>query len=542
MASVYAAFLQAPNASHLANDASINYITTTTSISEPAAIVKHITAQQKQVTKKEERILSTIEGHEDLLLETETTLQFNNGGGAFLPNMDENLLDEKLVTFPLLHVVQFDATRKIKQIRLYWDQSTLLKQVEAIGKTGRNWPIRDGKAQIEAINKSVKATGGETTGVKSLAARGPNDVVIREHKKSDSVSATRGQSTSLNLFAARDPNEQVGSDYQGPKLAPRASAKPAPRNYNELFANGESPPDDPTSNVRSPSPSKKDGTILKAGAGKHYTGNRLFDDNEPSGARSPERKKVFNQKYDHFAFGDGEDAPSGRPMSNNKSKGAATFSFEDFSTPPKHQIKERRDDQVHWGQEEDQPSPPKRPIVHAARKDADAHFNMTDERSPAAARPPTSKQGMMLYDDPVFGEDTTSQKGSRSNTTSTDNSRRGNDFSAHYQMTDTQSPAQKENAAPSDSMEQHWAFSDSKQEKKIYKTAGDGMGGRSGGHDWMTGEGDQKIYKTAGDGMGGRATTGRSWGIGDESDVEEDTDKRYRGRGRGPQAQAGARQ
>ncbi len=354
MASVYSAFLQAPNPSHLASDATINYITTTTSITEPNAIIKHLAAQQKLCTKKEERILNAVEGAGSLFLETETTIQFNNGGGAYLPSMDENLLDEKLVTFPLLHVVQFDADQKIKQIRLYWDQGTLLKQVEAIGKTGRNWPIRDGGAQIEAITKSVNATGGDSHGtLKSLGSRGPgpNDVVIRQHKKQDSISATRDPHASLNLFAARDPNADAQPNYDGPAHAPRASAKPAPRNYNELFANGESPAAAPGSKVRDPSPSKVEGHVLKAGAGKHNISNRIFDDNEPSGmGRSPERKKVFNQKYDHFAFGDGEDAPQGRASSPGKGKGgASTFSYQDFNTPPKHQGKARRDDQVHWG-------------------------------------------------------------------------------------------------------------------------------------------------------------------------------------------------
>ncbi|KAK3060308.1 hypothetical protein LTR53_020155, partial [Teratosphaeriaceae sp. CCFEE 6253] len=76
--------------------------------------------------------------------------------------MDENLLDEKIVTFPVMHIVRFDAEQKIKQIRLYWDQGTLLRQVEAIGRTGRNWPIKDGQAQVNAINRSLKAGGSNT--------------------------------------------------------------------------------------------------------------------------------------------------------------------------------------------------------------------------------------------------------------------------------------------------------------------------------------------------------------------------------------------
>ena len=353
MASTYSSFLTSPSTSHLAKDASLNYITTTTTINEPTAILKHLQAQLKQVAKKEETVLNAIEGPDSLFLETETTLQFNNGGGAYLPSMDENLLDEKLVTFPVLHVVNFDADQKIKQIRLHWDQGTLLKQVEAIGRTGRNWPIRDGKAQIDAITKSLKSSGVEPNPKQPLGSRNPNEVVINQHKQRDSVSATRDPHASLALFAPRDPNEHAPADYQGPKTAPRASAKPAPRDYNELFAGGDSPAATaaPGSMIRSPSPIKADGVMFKSGAGKHYTGNRLFDDSEATGvARSPERKKTYNQKYQHFTFGDGEDVPqNSRPTSGKSGKGQATFSFEDFATPPKYQSKPRPDDAVHWG-------------------------------------------------------------------------------------------------------------------------------------------------------------------------------------------------
>ena len=350
--SAYTAFLQSPSTSHLASDASINYITTTTTINEPTAILKHLQAQLKQITKKEEKILNTIDGGNSLCLETQLTIQFVFGGGAYLPAMDQNLLDEKIVTFPVIHTVDFDGEQKIKQIRLSWDQGTLLKQVEAVGRTGRNWPIRDGKAQADAITNSVKSSGVNQPSQQPLGSRNPNEVVINQHKKKDSVSATRDPHASLNLFAARDPNEHAPGDYQGPRHAPRASAKPPPRQYNELFAGGESPAADASSQVRSQSPSKADGVILKAGAGKHYTGNRLFDDSEQSGiARSPERKKVFGQKYQHFTFGDGEDVPeNGRPESVARgSKHQPTFSFEDFATPPKHQQKVRPDYDVHWG-------------------------------------------------------------------------------------------------------------------------------------------------------------------------------------------------
>lgn len=348
----YLSFLQSPSTANLANDASISYITTTTAIKEPTAILKHLTAQAKQLDKKEEKVLSTIESERGCCVETLTTLLFKTGGGAFLPSMDSNLLDEREVTFPLTHVVTYDAQSKIQQIRLYWDQGTLLKQVEAIGRTGRNWPIRDGKAQADFVVASVKAgnSNSAANNGKPLPARGPNENLIKEHGKRDSVSVTRDPHASLSLFAERDVNDD-GRSYSGPKYGVAKSAKPAERDYGELFTNEESAAALAIS-ARSKSPHKTDGTILKAGAGKHHTGNRLFDEGENDMPKSPERKKTYNQKYEHFTFGDGEDAPTkeNRPLSSkNKSQHDTTFSFEDFATPPKHVEKPKVDFERHWG-------------------------------------------------------------------------------------------------------------------------------------------------------------------------------------------------
>lgn len=43
---------------------------------------------------------------------------------------------------------------KIRSIRVYWDQATVLKQLEIVGSRGRGWPITDGSNQIDLINKT----------------------------------------------------------------------------------------------------------------------------------------------------------------------------------------------------------------------------------------------------------------------------------------------------------------------------------------------------------------------------------------------------
>ena len=125
----------------------------------------------------------------------------------------------------------------------------------------------------------------------------------------------------------------------------------------------------------------------------------------------------------------------------------------------------------------DPPSPPKRPIVHAPRKDADPHFQFTDESSPAPEKAIEKtkslqrQKGMGLYQNIMSEDQGSTPKSSRNNTTSSDNNRRDNDFGAHYSMTDVQN----EDTAPSKhaargSMTQHWSFDTPPTEKKLYKT------------------------------------------------------------------------
>lgn len=196
---------------------------------------------------------------------------------------------------------------------------------------------------------------------------------------------------------------------------------------------------------------------------------------------------------------------------------------------------------------------------------------MSDESPlPAASKVTKSFQrqkGMGLYQDPTMDDERTAygppKVAEKTATTNTDNARRGGDFSAGFAMVDDSPVGSK--AEPPNKRGQrteftsNWGFDgavDSPPIKKIYKTAGDGMGSRK----VQDGSGDapatKKIYKTAGDGMGSRSG-GRAWGIGDgnvhqcdhikhapnirtESDPEVEADLRPSARSRHTQAQAGA--
>jgi len=98
--SIYQRFLEAPNPISLSDNATFHYITTLTSFSSPAAIIRHLETQNKKVVQtKSSKVISAIEGHRSLALEVETVLEFISGGGAYLPGL-ENFIVDKIAVIP----------------------------------------------------------------------------------------------------------------------------------------------------------------------------------------------------------------------------------------------------------------------------------------------------------------------------------------------------------------------------------------------------------------------------------------------------------
>jgi hypothetical protein len=207
-----------------------------------------------------------------------------------------------------------------------------------IGKTGRNWPIHAGKDQIHLISASVKSSG---TPIDNSTAE---DSYTRSRGNSQNV--TRDPHASLELFA---PRVQTVADPLPPVAARRASAKPPPRDYRDLFAGNDSDqsPAPPVKAVveESPSPAKPAIVAAKAGAGKNYAPSRLFETDESEQAPPPTEKDHSTEhlyrpnpaKYQHFEFADGsdpQDAPKPAPPVDEvkRSKHGSQWNFDDFAT------------------------------------------------------------------------------------------------------------------------------------------------------------------------------------------------------------------
>lgn len=101
---IYERFLSSPNAAVLADNATLQYITTLKSFSQKNAIVVHLDNQTRNVVKKKsEKVISAVEGLTSIAIIVETVLQFVANGGTYLPGVDEFILD-KVVTLPIVSI------------------------------------------------------------------------------------------------------------------------------------------------------------------------------------------------------------------------------------------------------------------------------------------------------------------------------------------------------------------------------------------------------------------------------------------------------
>ncbi|WYZ34442.1 hypothetical protein EsH8_I_000718 [Colletotrichum jinshuiense] len=550
MSATYKQFLAAPNSSLLAPNATLYYITTTTIYNGPTDIIKHLNTLRNQVKKKKENILDVVEGRDAIAAEVETSLEFVTSGGVYLPGLDDNFLSDRTVHLPIMHVVNFDGEGKITQIRQTWDQGALLKQLDIIGRSGRNWPIRDSTEQIKLINQGLKATGKVET------APDTNELISRSRGSSNN--ALRDPHASLSLFAPREQQAEESPDRS--VVSPYAGTRPHQRSFTDILGNEPQEPGSPSAGrERSESPGKP-----KGGAGKNFQPSRLFDAdanaNEPDSPeqhKSPEKFYRPNpKKFQHFDFADGsdpQDTPKpaeGRPK---PSKHDSNWSFDDFVTPQKVKPTKtlRTQDVRHWDTDINNSSmketPAARHVQVKGRREAEAHFDFQDDGPDGTPRPAGRPRGtghntgLHLYENNLYSEDgkpipADSERALGNITNLKDRSK---DFSAHFAMTDNSPhPAgQQGRPAVSDSrkkavtnMNSNWdSYDQSPASQKENRPeaqkgpgsgihiAGDGMGSKRTTDDQ---DAESQGIHIAGDGMGGKKGTNRNWIYGGEDDEE----------------------
>ncbi|KAI1387057.1 uncharacterized protein F4822DRAFT_333232 [Hypoxylon trugodes] len=527
LAALYKQFLAAPDASQLADEAALHYITTTTSFKGPAEILKHFNTAAKQLKKKKEDLLFVVENQNAVVAEINTEVEFAINGGPYLPGLDDNFVADNTVYFPITHIVTFDNSGKIQQIRQTWDQGSLLKQLGVIGKLGRNWPIRDTKDQIKLIQACVKTSNDANPDQDSYS--------LAVRSRGNSTNVLRDPHASLSLFAPREEiDESIAS-----VISPRGGARPRQRDFTEIL--GDEPVEAP-GRERSESPSKA--VAPKAGADKKFQPSRLFGEeegldepNSPEATASPNRHYRPNpKKYNHFDFGDGSDEPENLPQPSDpapkKTKHTSQWSFDDFTTPHKAKPSKflQQQNVRHWGTEDDevQDSPVRKAAPGKPRRDAETHFEFVDDGIPSgeprASRPRGATQNteLGLYKNNLYSEEGngSAPAGEPKPLGAITNLKdRGRDFEAHWKMVDD-SPGAKVQPKPvvgEDTkkvvkmMDANWTNYEQSPVQKENKPVV--VPGRS------RADGDRGIH-IGGDGMGGGKGSNRNWLFGD--DVDED--------------------
>ncbi|KKK13397.1 hypothetical protein P175DRAFT_0527379 [Aspergillus ochraceoroseus IBT 24754] len=436
---VYQRFLVDPRSAPLAPDVSLIYITSTTEVNGADAVVKQLTKQQHVVKINSEKILDVVQGASSLCVEIETSIQFISAGGVYLPNLDENFLLDRVATFPTVHIVRFNSQNQIQNVRVYWDQGSLLKQVEVIGNRARSWPIRDADKQTRLIKQAVASVPADN----GVAQPAPSLPAKQEQEDREDVGASPGKKYIKDPYAADSLFELLspGKDRAQPVRAPRApaSAQPPPREYSELFVgdDGDDNPEETPSRSRVIAPKvgagknyrasrifgddngeeAPDATPIapKAGAGKNFRPSRLFDDDETVAAEKPEQiaYRAHPKRYDHFELGaDNSNREIKQASSRPASRQVGHWEFEDFTTPEKPRRQLRGEEVRHFGWSDDEPdlkdTPPARPRVVQPRRDAETHFQLTDvdngEQNGARIISSFQNKGLNLYKDTLYGE------------------------------------------------------------------------------------------------------------------------------------------
>lgn len=137
---IYQRFLDLPNPISLSGNACLHYITTLTTLSQPGAIVKHLESQNKKVVKtRSAKIISAVEGVNSLALEVETVLEFISGGGAYLPGL-ENFIVDKTATIPTVRRYAFSIMYVLTDLAILFRHtlcilmlSTRFRKSESLG-------------------------------------------------------------------------------------------------------------------------------------------------------------------------------------------------------------------------------------------------------------------------------------------------------------------------------------------------------------------------------------------------------------------------
>lgn len=344
-----------------------------------------------------------------------------------------------------------------------------------IGARGRTWPIRDAKEQVRLLKSAASTISVPPPLAPSQGAAGdsarpssPGKRHIKDPYAADSLfdllspskaeaektkdeekprPSSPGKRHTRDPYAAGSLTELLspGKGDSSEPVRPYApsAARPPPRQYGELFVADD---EDAV-----PKTAPKEEKVIAPKAGSKHQGNRIFEDDDATEDRAS--YKTDPRKFSHFEIG-GDN--TGRELKEEpkrgKSRHQSQWDFSDFTTPQKPARREPTEEarSFGYGDEAEQiESPPAKPHMPKPRRDAEVHFNMTDDNEEGEdGRVISSFQdrGQRLYQNRLFDDENDEAVPAEKETNREalsvvgNNPNRKKDFDPHWEMTDV-SPA-----------------------------------------------------------------------------------------------------
>ncbi|EMR09057.1 hypothetical protein PNEG_02828 [Pneumocystis murina B123] len=260
---LYQEFRQAPSQSIFSDQCILTYVTTCIRFSGSKNILLQLSEYQTHIKLKEEIINLHVTGN-SIVSEVFLDIEFINGPAWLVPGLDDNFYIDRKVQLPHIYIMEFDEDEKISSIRVFWDQATILKQLEVFGSRKQAFPIKLGKEQHYFIkNKDIDSSN-----------------LSYSKEKQQQVSKK------LSLF---EPYEEPSREFHRNPVRPRSPTRPIQRPYEDLFVVKGTP-----ISVKPPKASQKIHNVSKINS-------ILFNEHEESNQqKSNDLKK--DPKYTHFEF------------------------------------------------------------------------------------------------------------------------------------------------------------------------------------------------------------------------------------------------
>lgn len=193
-----------------------------------------------------------------------------------------------------------------------------MKQVGSIGRNGMNWPIAEGKHQIQLIAKSIKDLPAASNGVSASAPASKPAAVPQTPLNENGTRQYKDPHASLDLFS---PSKEA--DRPLPKKS-IGGYRPPTRDLVDIVGTVEEPRTLPIT-----PPKKRSDSSSTTSRPKHLTHGSQFefgDGEDVEETPAPRRSKKHDPS---FEFGDGEDAPTEfvPPTIRKNEKHAPSFDF-----------------------------------------------------------------------------------------------------------------------------------------------------------------------------------------------------------------------